>query len=231
MWDEIKKMRVRHEVRLSSIDKGKSTMDAELERIFLEETLGRPLDKTEDVLKKDLITLGKSVGVVWDWLTAFRGLGSGHIVAQLLAQIDDIGKFDTISKLWRFCGLAVIDGKAEAKSSEHYNRRLKALLLGPQGVVDQFVMKRTFPYRDMYDERKVYEREKHPEPIKTNGKWKYNDGHIDMRARRYVAKRFLSHLWVKWREFDGLSVSQPYVQAILGHTQIDSPPDFQSIEE
>jgi len=38
-----------------------------------------------------------------------------------------------------------------------------------------------------------------------------------------MGKIFLAHLWVKWREFEGLPVSQPYVQAILGHTHIIEP--------
>jgi len=91
----------------------------------------------------------------------------------------------------------------------------------------------TSPYRDEYDIYKAKQREAHPDVMcrQCGCKWEdceskkshtrmFNDGHLDFRAKRKTAKLFLSHLWAKWREFEGLPVSEPYVQAIMGHTNI-----------
>lgn len=41
--------------------------------------------------------------------------------------------------------------------------------------------------------------------------------HADARARRWTVKVFLAHLWQRWREIEGLPVSDPYVIDVLGH--------------
>ena len=110
MWDELVEMRKRHLLRISSIESGKSNMDLDLEYRFLE--LMRLDDRVDDA-KSYMIEYGEEVGEIWEWVTSIKGLGSGSLAARLLAHIDDIGKFATVSKLWRFAGLAVIDGKAD----------------------------------------------------------------------------------------------------------------------
>ena len=228
-WEELEKMRIRHILRISSIEKGKSAMGAQFERDMMTHM---DVETLVCYAKKEMITFGETVGPIWDWLNDIRGIGE-YSAVKLLARIDDIGKFATVSKLWRFAGLAVIDGKAEKKDSQHYNRILKASLIGKDGIADQFNYHSTFPYRDEYLIYKARQRETHPDVIcrQCGCKWEdcedkkshtrmYNDGHLHMRAKRKIAKLFLSHLWTKWREFEGLSVSTPYVQAILGHTNI-----------
>lgn len=42
--------------------------------------------------------------------------------------------------------------------------------------------------------------------------------HIDAMASRYAVKMFLSHLYEKWREFEGLPLAEPYMIAIKNHT-------------
>jgi hypothetical protein len=217
-WDEILTMRNRHITRIKHAKAGRSNL------VFLADA------------QAAMFAAGKEVGPIWDWLVGIKGIGE-HLAAKLLAQIDDIGCFATISKLRRFAGLAVLDGKAEPKSSEHYNRRLKATLIGELGVAAQFITHYTFPYRDLYDEKRADDRRKHPDvickecglkwedcPNKKKGNMRYNDAHMLMRAKRKVAQVFLSHLWVTWREMEGLPVSKPYVEAILGHTNIIEPP-------
>ena len=152
-----------------------------------------------------------------------KGLGEGGLNAQLLAQIDDIGKFDTVSKLWAFSGYSVKDGhRIYSMPGEKcpFNKHLKSViwLIG-----DQFVKQRTPIYRDLYDKAKEEYRIQHPVKIIENGKTKYNNGHIDNMARRKTVKIFLQHLWVIWRNLEGLPVSEPYVKAILGHTNIIEP--------
>lgn len=220
--DELEEMRKRHNLRISSIEHGKSHMDAQLEQDFIDIL---NLDKAIDITKKSLILMGQETGCIWEWITSIKGLASGKMAAQLLAQIDDIEKFSTVSKLWRFAGWAVIDGKAERNQmgeKSHFNRKLKSIcwLIG-----EQFIRQQTPGYAEIYYDEKARLRQKYPEKIKVNGKWKYNDGHLHNMAKRKMIKIFLQHVWVKWRECEGLPVSNPYVQDILGHTNIIGPDD------
>lgn len=50
--------------------------------------------------------------------------------------------------------------------------------------------------------------------------WK---GHLDMMAMRKMIKLFLAHLWLTWREGEGLPISKPYVSDKLGHKHVISP--------
>lgn len=48
-------------------------------------------------------------------------------------------------------------------------------------------------------------------------KWKdTSDGHRHAAARRYMAKMFLTDLWVCWRMLEGLPITEPYAVAKLG---------------
>lgn len=51
-------------------------------------------------------------------------------------------------------------------------------------------------------------------------------GRINNMALRRTAKLFLSHLWAVWRELEGLEVTQPFVQARLGHESMIDPWDM-----
>ena len=53
--------------------------------------------------------------------------------------------------------------------------------------------------------------------------WK---GHLDMMAMRKMIKLFLAHLWLTWREGEGLATSSPYVNAKLSHKHVISPWDM-----
>jgi len=86
-----------------------------------------------------------------------------------------------------------------------YNPRLKSLLWN---IGKQFVKQGDY-YRAKYDEIKSVEKAKNGGIL--------SDGHIDSRARRKVVKLFVSHLWMKWRELEGLPVTKPYSEKYLGH--------------
>ncbi len=219
-WDELVEMRKRHTLRLDSIEKGKSNLDAGFERAVLE---GMQLDYFVKHAKKEMLKWGKDIGPFWDAVTSVRGLGEGGLAAQIIAQVDDIAKFATVSKLWRFSGYAVIDGKAERNQKgekSKFNRRLKSIAWQ---IGDQFIKQQTVGYVDIYYEEKKRLREIYPEKYKDNGRWKYNDGHIDNMARRKIAKIYLQHFWLIWRSFEGLPVSQPYVHDVLGHGSYITP--------
>ena len=52
-------------------------------------------------------------------------------------------------------------------------------------------------------------------------------GHLDARARRKAVKLFLSHVWLKWRELEGLPITDPYPMTKMGgkHTGLITPDD------
>ena len=218
-WTELVDVRKRHTLRLSAIERGKSNYDAEWERRWLEDTR---IDTLIANTLKEMATWGEMTGAIWPWLNDIKGIGPS-LAAQLLAQIDDVGKFDTISKLWRFAGWAVIDGQAERNQrgeKSHYNAKLKSVCWL---CIDSFIKQQTPGYIDIYYAEKERQRDLHPEKIKVNGKCQFNDGHIDNRARRKVAKIFLQHVWIKWREFEGLPISKPWVIDVAGHTNYVEP--------
>jgi hypothetical protein len=49
-----------------------------------------------------------------------------------------------------------------------------------------------------------------------NVPWGRGDKHRHQAALRYMVKQFLAELWVKWRELEGLPVTEPYSVAKLG---------------
>lgn len=150
----------------------------------------------------------------WDWLKTVKGVGP-TLATQLIGLIGDIEKAPSVSALWRFAGLAVIDGKAETLvkgEKSHYNKRLKTCMFK---VASSF-LKSNSPYRRFYDESKAYYEKNRPDwtPLR-----------IHRAAMRKMNKIFLQHLWVTWREAEGLPVSQPWVIEHGGHVDYIGPDD------
>lgn len=231
-WNDLVEIRKHHELRAQAAERGASNLDPHFERGWL---AAWQFDKMINEARSELVKQGKDIGPIWDWLTSIRGLKEGRLAAELIAQIDDIKLFDTVSKLWRFAGFAVIEGKIERNqkgTKSTYNRRLKSACFV---IAKEFVRMQTPVYADLYYEEKARQRRLHPTAIcsECDTPWdacqnkaghkackQFGDGHIDNRAVRKVAKIFLQHLWVTWREIEHLPVSEPYVQAMLGHTHI-----------
>ena len=147
------------------------------------------------------------------WQEYLKGVkGIGPIFAATILTFIDIKKAKHISSLWKVCGLAVIDGKADRpKRGEKlsYNPLLKQLMWKVSGSF----LKCNSPYRRFYDERKEFEEKNHSELRKA---------HIHMRCLRFMSKQFLSDLFLNWRELKGLPVDKPYVNDILSHTYDES---------
>lgn len=172
----------------------------------------------------------------WEWLSAVKGIGP-TLGGKILGLIEDISVPDTVSKLWRFAGYAVINGERErpAKGEKlHYNLRLKTAL----HLAGEAFLRAGSPYRQFYDSKKA---EYQARPLmgpsqcpfdqvhkgggkiikcSNNGK-----GHIHNAAMRKMIKVFLQHLWQKWREAEGLPTREIYVKEKLGHTGIVMPED------
>ena len=201
-WDELVKMRAKHNQRLAFIEQGKSNLDAGFER-----NIAESLDPLIPLAVKEMASYGACVGPVWEWLTAIKGIGDS-LAAQLLAQIDDIMLFATVSKLWRFAGWAVFDGKRERPVSaeeRHYSTRLKSTVWL---IVHQFILQQTPVWSDLYYAEKARLRALHPEPepAREGSRWPFDftDSHVDRMAQRRVAKEFLKQLWIVWRASEPL---------------------------
>lgn len=153
---------------------------------------------------------------IWQhFLKDVKGIGP-TMAASLLVTID-VHKTKHVSSLWKYAGMTPESRRVKGKKID-WNPFLKNTCF----KIGQAFLKSKGDYKEIYDEAKRKYREKHPERIEENGKVKYNDGHIDMMARRYAIKIFLRDLWLVWRRLEGLSVTEPYVVEYLGH---DKQPD------
>ncbi len=252
------------------------------------------LERYEKEIKKDIgaFAFGHPI---WElWLSRVRGVAE-IISGGLLANIGDIAKFDTVSKLWAYAGLHVVksesstgkrwfpteeeakawaepfverareksqaQGKTFTKSQAETvrSRTLKGICWGDEVETELMAAKRrrgqvanrnstlktlcwkigdsfnkiSGPYQRILNKFKEQDRKKHPEPVKTDKKdrdgkaiRKYSDGHIHERAKRRTVKLFLSHLWLVWRESEGLPTREPYVKEYMGHSNITDPEAF-----
>jgi len=223
IWREFEQLRVRHKLRQSSISRGKSHLDATVEQLVLEQLA------ITDIWRKEMRNYGRAVGPIWDWLIGIRGIAD-HTAAKLLALYDDVSKFATVSKFWRFAGQAVIDGKAERRQpgeKAHFCAQLKAECYL---IRDQFVRQQTPGYVTIYYDEKARQAALYPDPIcsccgsiavkRGAITWRCPDRcgkridftplHLDYRAKRKMVKQFLCDFWTQWRLTEGLTVSLPY---------------------
>lgn len=136
----------------------------------------------------------------------------------LIPEVRGIKEFPTISKLWAFCGLHVVEGKAPKRkrgTKINWNPKMRVLCWK---IGKSFVMVGDF-YKSLY--RQIKDSYLQREDLKQGKGWK---GHIDMMSRRKTVKIFLQHLWLRWRQMEGLPISEPYAIDKLGHkSYIPSP--------
>lgn len=184
-----------------------------------------------------------------NWLGQIKGVGP-VLAGKLLGLIGEIELAETVSKLWRFAGYAVIDGKRERPTKGeklHYNNRLKAACY----LVSASFLKCGSPYRTRsYDPARLFYLRRATGQSEAwcreqLGLLKAGDpptkaavtkaikaatlpdgwtlGHQHMAAMRKMTKLFLGHLWLTWREAEGLPIREAYVQEKLGHSSIIGP--------
>lgn len=108
-----------------------------------------------------------------------------------------------------------------AKHRYHLNKQVQPLraVIEVNGMPDRT----TAEGKKQWD-RMIKEANKDAGAVNDEAVW--IDGHVHNAARRYMVKIFLSHLYVVWREAEGLSVREPYPIEHLGHTTYLSPWDF-----
>ena len=173
------------------------------------------------------------------WLSQVKGLGPS-ISGGLVSAIGDIERFDNPSKLWKYFGLDVQNGKApRLTKGKHttYDPTKRAIVLGVLG--EQFIKQKTPIYRKIYDNEKQRQLDKRYEPgvleEKYNG-YKTEDVHISLnhahkRAIRKMIKVFMFHYWFVDRMIHGLDTRKPYPIEKLNHTTYIEPPFMDRVED
>lgn len=153
------------------------------------------------------------------YLSHIKGIGPS-LSAVLISEIGDPGRFPNISSLWSYCGLGVQDGEArKRRRGEKANWNSVLRMTCARKMTDQFIKLRGCFGRKLYDQYKAYYTERDGETL--------SKGHIDNRARRKVAKVFLSCLWLAWREMKGLPVTEPYAFGVQGgHHSLVTPQEW-----
>jgi hypothetical protein len=152
-----------------------------------------------------------------EYLSEIKGLGP-ILSGCLIAYLQDIGRFNTISALHRYSGLSAIDGKAQKRRagwSTDYDPKMKTLMWK---IGKSFLTSRNPEYRKIYDDahRHYEERGKWSENNPTGNK---NKAHTMNRSLIKMERIFLANVWLKWRQLEGLPVSDPYIFAIGGHAK------------
>jgi len=225
----------------------KARVAAQVRETHLEKN-GRKCELTKEVIVKAEtfeLWLNEKIGdyvknhPAYDWLSKVKGVGALNI-GKVMSLID-IERATMVSKLWRYAGFSVEHGKAERQQKGHklhYNKMLKSMcwrlgksLIRAKGEYYNFYLEQKKMYAKRFKEegREVISATKLPKDDK--GRKTETDklvalGHLDMMAMRKMIKLFLSHLWLVWREAEGLSVTKPYVHAIKGHADYKAPEDF-----
>ena len=155
----------------------------------------KSLDKERGRSERELQKMGKSLPHAGEVLS-IGGFGP-HSYACLLAEAGEITNYENPAKLWKRFGLAVLNGerqrkcKDKTKALEHgYSPRRRAFM---SVLVDNvaFGPYKDERYRDLYDQRLVYEQ------TKVEGKM-----HAIKRTKRWLAKRLLLHVWQIWHNED-----------------------------
>lgn len=123
-WYELSEMEKRHTLRISSAEREVSQFSIEFEQEMIEKMLyervpklrgeGFKLVSKADIAKEAMLDFARKIPC-FEWATSVKGLEAGSQVAKVLALIDDIAKFDNVSKLWRYAGYGLYDYWLDAK--------------------------------------------------------------------------------------------------------------------
>lgn len=205
-------------------------------------------EQAEEIMAKVLWKEIKDEPIVVNWLVGVKGIGP-RLSGLLIANIGDISRFATVSKLWAYCGQGIVDGRA-VKRTKNQKGPWSSEMKTTCWKIGQSFVKAGGPYREMYDTYKtrITQRELNkgniiygstgehkvhaahipegvtvPDPLPKSGDCEWTLGRINNMSTRYVAKQFLSHLWQVWHEIEGLPMRDPYCKEYLGHTTMVDP--------
>ena len=223
VYYDIQEMRIAADNRLRTM----ATEGLPIDRAkFLQDHIDIRLKDIEKFIKSQVKFSLEGILIWENSLKHVHGIGP-ILAACLISWIDPIDRFRTVSALWKYCGQHLDPETGRAPKPQKgkkidWNPKLKVVCWK---VGESFIKKKNgCQYAPLYFTQKVYYRKKFPYPIDTGKKSKkgkpiidFTDGHIHYMARRYMVKRFLSHLWVEWRKLEGLDVREPYAVEKLGH--------------
>ena len=184
------------------------------------------MDVAKGATEKALLSVLMTKNIWMRYLQKVTGI-SVLTASKLLYYVGDVTRFSQPSKLLKYCGLAVVDGKADRlrKGVEaNYKPELKALLLG---VIGPNFLRAKSQYRRVYDERKAYTEEHRPEwGVNPKTKKPNYKAHYHADAQRVMVKRFVVEFWkASWLAEGMEPPTEPYAVRILGH---DLEPDIVS---
>lgn len=232
----IEKLRVATQVRQTHL-KLKNRTDPETNELL--ERLKQLEDYVDERVAKIIIN-----HPAYYWFSQVKGVGKENI-GKVVGLID-ISKAETISAVWKYAGYAVENGKAPKRIKNGgklaYNSQLRtmcwrlgtSLLKGGGKFYEVYVAeKQKLNSRFVHSGYKIVKAAQLP---KKDGKHyepenMISEGHIHNMAFRKMVKRFLSCLWLVWREAEGLPIREPYVIEKMGHTHFVSPWEMVDREE
>jgi len=172
------------------------------------EWIGFSRQKTGDLEKQErgfdavLEAILRRYPIWYLWGAHIKGMGP-RLMARVMSEVVDIGKFDRVSSLWHYAGEHVEDGKAARKRKKDdegnwsggWNHRLKkaSWMIGKSFVITGHCLGRELydRYRLQYQAREDVAKRAH------------------FLAMRRARKDWLRCLWAEWRKLDGLPVTEP----------------------
>lgn len=195
------------------------------------------LEKTETGHFNRIGKLLTEFPIYTEFLQDVRGIN--RAMAGVIISEFDITKSFYVSQMWKYAGLDVAeDGLGRSMRREHlvkrkyinakgqeaekdsitYNPWLKTKLMGV--LATSFLMQKS-SYAEYYHNYR-HRIESDPARIITDTPGFHKDNtwtkaRRNTAARRYMIKMFLLDLYRKWREIEGLPVTEPYSEAKLGH--------------
>jgi hypothetical protein len=172
------------------------------------------------------------------WFSRVKGVGKENIGK--VVGLVDITKAPTPSSLWKFAGMAVVDGHSPRPVKGEklaYNAELRSMcwrlagsLMKASGKYYQYYLEQKERYTQRFDNAGVHIVSSASLLTKDGKKYEsegtISAGHVHNMALRKMIKLFLSHLWVVWREAEGLPVTKPYAIDQLGHDSYIDPWSF-----
>jgi hypothetical protein len=206
------KQRVAMSNRIEAVDSGRAPYNEHTYSIY--QKWFQRFKTTELQVDGDIRDLAENYEII-DIMCMVKGIGP--LLAAKIVALIDIHESPHVSSLWRFAGYGVSEGKADRPISGQplvYNQRLKSMMF----VIGQSLLKTRSPYAAIYYEAKEY--------YENNRDW--SKLHRHLAAMRKMIKLYLSHLWIIWRELEGLPVNMPWIleKESNVHTHYISPQEM-----
>lgn len=200
-----------------------------------------PATEIEVEAAKNMQRLAESLPAWIGFGADIKGFGSLSL-AVIVAEAGDLSGYSNPAKLWKRMGLAPISKLGITKSGAAWRKGgLNAQDWTDAGycmrrrshmfVIGDTLIKKQNVYREIYLERKEFERAKAMAAGLTVAPAAkipaaraiqfISDGHIHRRAQRYMEKRLLRELWKAWRDCASLSLSSATVLPISPNNPAD----------